>query len=274
MNDIILGAGISGRILKHFFPDALVLEANGPVSHLNSTMGANYVWKPLDGFHTEPVRVVTTVDGQFPQTESIRRYKNKIGKDMENEEDWKEQFKPVQHGHLLVCDEVLPAMYDTRVTHIDMLGRKVYAKVGDHNASFDYGRILSTLPLPVLVKLCDMDVPHRTPFRFQPIYVKVEKSVTDAGLMRVDYVSSPCDNVYRITEKSGERHYESLSPFTGEYKTLFPGKIWNSPLTHDIKSKLAEEWIFTFGRYASWNSDELIHQTYEQVARFKQGGLL
>lgn len=268
MKDVILGAGISGRILKHFIPDAIVYESGCPSIHLNSSVGANYVWQPLEGFDCKPVQVFTTVDGLLPSSESIRRYKNKVGKDNENEEDWAEQFRPVQSGYLL-RHETVPAMYNMKCVEISL---------NDHRLKFEdgsiahYDTLFSTIPLPVLCQLCRMDVPVKTAFRYIPIFVKVEVDEYPSPSIIVDYVSSPCAQEYRVTRRCGEIHRESLHPFVGPHKVLWPGKIWNSPMVQTVLTRLLHHGVVCFGRYASWNSDELIHQTYAKVQQFIQQG--
>jgi hypothetical protein len=90
----------------------------------------------------------------------------------------------------------------------------------------------------------------------------------------VNYLTDPRIPAYRYCDRpNGERHWEGLSNLGGvPNKKLVPGKIHDiDPNTRkDIMFMLQCCNIFCFGRYATWRSNELVHQTWKDIVRFKE----
>lgn len=275
---LILGAGITGIMAKCLMDEATVLEAGREGSSTFKT-GANYLWKDIPLFRTHKVKIFTSIDERWPDSSSILRYKNKIGKSLEDREMWGEQFKPTMNGYLICDVPYIRALYNTRVAKIN-LKEKTFDYVGRHTqGEIKFDTLISTIPLPVLVMLAGLETEEMISkwFKYRPIYVKETKCIPSSSrYVSVNYISSRSTPTYRITKyfEEGAEHEESLRNFIpspdSKIKTLFPGKIWESLETREVLKTLSAHGVYCFGRYASWNPDELIHQTYEKLVNFKK----
>lgn len=274
MRVVVIGGGISGRIVQLFFNRAVVLEARDEIkeSQLTRNFGTNYLWEPLEGFKCRKLDVVTHVDGSEPTEASIKRYKNKIGKGYENREDYMEQFHPHSTGWEIEEYPPCKIQYNMEVKEVDIL-RKVITCIDMKTAvevHWNYDFLFSTAPLPVLVKLCGLQnkYPTNTMFKYKPIYIKIEDVPSrNPDMIYVNYVSDPTVSEYRFCIRNGKKHIESLSPMTPEDKKIYPGKIYEDPHVEKLLSDLKENDIIPIGRFGKWASDELVHSTYNEVKR-------
>ena len=135
-----------------------------------------------------------------------------------------------------------------------------------------YDVLVSTIPLYALLSLAGVPEPSDK-LQFKPIYVS-SSSALPMGGMYVNYISSPDTPVYRVTWRDAAMHQESLQSTDGVTIKITPGKIYAHPAVPSVRHLLAAYGIWTFGRFASWNPDELAHETYRQAKAFgEQHGL-
>jgi hypothetical protein len=115
-----------------------------------------------------------------------------------------------------------------------------------------------------------LDLNVGSTFRYDPIFVKISERPPDApyppSMMYINYISDPAVAPYRFTDRGTERHYEALSPMMGSTaRKIVPGKIHPSPRAVRAITQLTDADIFCFGRFAAWNPEELIHETYTRI---------
>lgn len=275
----ILGGGITGQLVHYQLPDSEVFDwhKDGRAAYLTRSYGANYLWKPLDGFPCRHFRVITHVDGTPATLESVHAYKTKIGK-LNDVAGWERQFRPEMDGYDFLSLPMPRCIhYDHRVTEIhaaDQVMKFAPSHNGEGREPLRYDVLISTIPLYSLLSLMGRREPEGR-LRFKPIYFKVSPRPPDAPfpreVMYVNYISSMTVPIYRYCDRFGERHYESIVSFNGAgLRRLSPGKIYPHPAVPDVLADLAEHNIFTFGRYASWHPDELVHETWEAITEWKE----
>jgi hypothetical protein len=56
----------------------------------------------------------------------------------------------------------------------------------------------------------------------------------------------------------------------GRAKRILPGKIYANSETATVRAGLLMHDVLTVGRFGSWNPEQLAHETYEEVAQWKQ----
>jgi hypothetical protein len=277
---IILGGGITGRMVQ-YLKGGVIFESKLTLTEkqVSQNFGTNYLWKPIDGFTTKAMRVVTRIDDALPTDDSIRRYKNKIGKGSEPENEWGLQFQPESIGYFIekYPSDNLLIKYGYRVIEINLKNK--WLKVDDMESkqvlTFTYDTLISTLPLNQFVALTESSIkfPLQTAFQCRPVYVRIQQtpieSLRSQDEVYVNYISNPLVQPYRYCDRFGERHYESLTPIGFPHKRLYPGKIWKCNLTEPILNNLAAFDVFCFGRYGRWNPNELLHETYEEIRKWK-----
>lgn len=275
---LILGGGITGRIVQNVLKDGVILESKEEhPSNLSFNFGTNYLWKSIPGFESTPIHISTRVDEALPTSESVHRYKNKIGK---GGEDWGLQFEPESIGYMITDLPEADILYQHRVVRIRPEMKEVEVEINEKEKSpryeiFFYQNLISTIPLLNLVQLCDMNTkyPSKTSFVYKEIYVKIiprpKKQVSSSNTIYVNYVSNPLVEEYRYCDRGNERHIEYLNSPKFPYRKLYPGKLWVSPFIPIIRSELLGYGIFCFGRYGKWNPNELLHETYEEVKTWK-----
>lgn len=274
---IILGGGISGRLLRFVLGEGLVLERNveRKANNLTRMWGTNYLWEPLDGIACEPFPVTTHVDGKPGTPRSIARYKRKIGKP-EDIGDWGLQFKENTVGYNIAKMPDVPIMFVANVVRIDLSNRLLHVVIGTDPVPrvLNYRVLFSTIPLNTLVYLAQLSgrIPMDTAFRHHPIYVRVEdpepEEVWTEG-MYVNYNSDPTVPWYRMCVRDSKVHREFLSDPVGNKIRIYPGKIRPSPLIKGILEKLQRYDVYCFGRFARWEPNELVHETYKRIRRWK-----
>lgn len=276
MKIVVLGGGATGRLVKMLRPDAAIFESLLK-SRLTRDFGCNYLWEPISGIESHPGKVFTTIDGDEPTDKAIVAYKHKIGKP-HDVETWQQrqlllhyQFKPEQDCHIVDNFPPVEAKYGAKACAIDPHEKTISFGTPPYK-TVSYDLLVSTIPMPVFIQL-SMEFratafDYGTHLRHKPIYVKVEDDdATIADVIHVDYLTG--GSVYRVTYRSGQRHLETLEPFTGWHR-IYPGKIMPCYGAQKLKDKLAEWDIYTFGRFGSWNPDELLHETYGGIERWSK----
>jgi len=274
MKVVVLGAGPVGCIAKRRLN---LVNINGNLFDSMSydeihkrtfNHGAHYLWKPIEGFSVKRCRIITTVDGDQAVEESVRRYKTKVGR-YEEGRDWSRQFKPKSKGYRIISFPDVVINHHHKAKRIDVVNKTVTFANGteDH---FDV--IISTIPLNILVQISGMVDRPQSVFEYREIYVYETPSMRCKNEdMVVDYDSSPTESVYRRTYRDGKCHAESLKKFDKPDAILTPGKIWTNEETREWVERLKSYNIHCFGRFGTWEEDELLHQACEKVQNFVEG---
>lgn len=280
MHVIVIGGGITGRLVQWLYPTAVVYDwrtaADG--SKLTRLYGANYLWEPIEGLTCHPLSVTTHVDWAPARLDSIRRYKDKIGKGDETPVEWGRQFDLHTTGWDLEGVPSSTITYEARVIYIDVEAQRIGVQFGAAREISDlsYDVLVSTIPQYALYRLLR---PERLwpplpadEWMYRPIYVRVmpvppDSPVTSSDHLYVNYLSNPDITAYRFTDRNGERHYESLTKFSGlrPQRTLVPGKIYPATSAEYFRARLERFNIYCFGRYATWNPNELVHETVMDI---------
>ena len=283
MNTVVLGAGITGRLAISMMPDAVALEAAASDNRetLTRNYGANYLWHPLDGHRCREFSILTLIDGQDPEPNAIVRYKRKVGRICtvgEAREMLDGQFKRDQMGYDLldIPDDPTRIYYNCHVDGIDPNTRHVH--MNDGARAIPYDRLVSTIPLPLLLRLLGWTQTPESVWGYRPIWVtKVPHETHSEHAKRADlivgYDSLPENSYYRWSERDGGRSYEGMERMRAfaEMRKLVPGKIYPSPFRDAVLSELEKVGIFPFGRYATWTPGELVHETFAQMKEWADG---
>lgn len=274
MRIIVIGGGPVGQLFKWAVPSAEVFEFRPPPVEKVTTRnwGANYLWAPIPGIECRSFKVITHINGAPATRASILDYKRKVGKHTEPDGDWEAQFRTESIGYEMVNYLDVPVNWGQGVERIDYLNKCVYMSSG--RVEF-YDALIATLPMYTTLAMCGWH--DREVWRYTPIYVKVTKRPLDAAypsdVLYVNYITSDSSPVYRATDRDGQRHFEALERLPGHPDTvrkLTPGKIWPHSRQGYYTKMLAAHNIFTFGRYGSWNSSELMHQTWERIVTWRE----
>lgn len=269
----VLGGGITGQLVQFHVPEAEVYDWQTAMARrrrpLTRQWGANYLWKPLDGIECRSFPVVTTVDGSPPTLHAVSRYKDKIGKSGDVV-GWERQFQHEMTGYDFVRLPDARITWEHRAVSIDRTEHVI--EFADQE-SVRYDTLVSTVPLYALLSLLGMPEPTGR-LKMKPIFFKVTARPPDAPYpletMYVNYISDPAIPPYRFSDRMGERHYESIVPFEGPSSRRYaPGKIFPHPQVPEFLDVLRGYGIHTFGRYGSWNPDELIHETWDRIVEWK-----
>lgn len=272
---VVIGAGINGRMVQHLIPSAQILDWGPTPADVPRPrfFGANYLWAPIPGLPCKQMAVITTIDDEAATPSAIRAYKARIGKEHEvvTEADVlavaRMQFPYHSVGYELQQFPVAFIRYNCHVARVDLEHHYLLTRTGER---IDYDYLVPTIPLPAMLAMADIRV-HGL-FRNQPVRVRVLRSglLVHDGALYVDYVTDTTVPEYRRTTRYGERHDETLEHKfpgdEGEFHRLVPGKIWDCPRSPEFLDQLAEHHVFPFGRYGSWDSDELVHMTLRRVA--------
>lgn len=268
----VIGGGITGRLFKFLIPQATVYDwmpQPRTMRPLTRNYGANYLWQPLPGIPCRSFEVITRVDGQLPNSTSVSRYKEKIGK-TGDVDGWERQFQPFMTGYDFIELPDVAVLYDHRITEIDPIAHTLtFAK----QPPVRYDTLVSTIPLYALLSLAGWPEPVGKLY-FKPIYFKIIPRPPDAPFseetMYVNYISDPNIGPYRFCDRGRERHYESIVPYDGpSTKRIAPGKIYPNRHVGETLALLEAHDIHTFGRYGSWAPDELVHETFLNIEEWK-----
>jgi hypothetical protein len=290
MDVLILGGGASGRMAEIICKGAVILEqhkpAEGEVPHkrLTRNFGANYLWEKLPELACEPVEVVQTVDGLTAQPWSIKRYKRKIGKTYETSPEQLRELMQTQFEYrkkawqILEWPEPENVLYGRAVTQINPY--KMSVQCGEEE--FRYNAVICTLPLPLTIDLlvdpirfhCKRRLDRTPGLESQPINVAGYDWPTHDDDIKINYVSDEESFWYRTTTWRGVRQYEWLGrtvyqkPIETEplfIRKIVPGKVYPNQEAAEIVRLLEERSIYCVGRFAQWQSDQLLHQTVERI---------
>jgi len=266
-NIVVIGGGITGQLTQFCVPHARILDWSKPPSRRRSftrMYGANYLWEPLEGIECQKFTVITHVDGDKATHESIRRYKEKIGKTFD-QAHWDSQFQAVMNGYDIVSFPETNVSYECRVKEIFIKDKRLLLASGE---DISYDTLISTIPLYALMDMCHIS--HKKPFQYRPIYIRIEDRPLEAPYpvetWYVNYLSDPDIPPYRYTDRNGKRHYEGLTSM-GKIPTrkVVPGKIFPNSISELIREELTKENIICFGRFAKWDPEELLHTSYSEI---------
>lgn len=266
----VIGGGITGRLFQFVVPEAQIYDwLPQPRSRpsLTRSLGANYLWRPLDGLPCRQFRVVTRIDGLMPTLDLARAYKNKIGK-YNDLQEWERQFQPEQVGYEFLELPHAQVQYNHRIVRINRMEHTIEFAAQE---TVRYETLISTIPLYSLLSLLGMPEPTGR-LQFKPIYFRIMPRPADApcpaDVLYVNYLTDPKIAPYRFCDRMGERHWESIIPYPAEAQStrrIAPGKIFPHPSVPDFLEVLEGHEIFTFGRFGSWAPDELVHETYDRI---------
>ena len=132
MEIIVIGGGISGRLFQFYVPEAHILDWGKPPKknkQLTRMYGANYLWEELPDIECKKFSVITHVDGQEATHDSIRRYKEKIGKTFD-QAHWDAQFNPLMTGYDIISLPESRIRYECRVKEIFVKDKKLMLASG------------------------------------------------------------------------------------------------------------------------------------------------
>lgn len=275
MKIIIVGGGFIGQLLQAvLFPRARVFDwrASAPTMQPRQ-LGPQYLWEPIPELPCRKFEVFTRIDGSEATNDTMVAYKTKVGKHQDNS-DWRAQFRPVMDGY----DAQLPfsrVEYGRRIGSIDITNRRLNMADGTQET---YDVLISTIPMPAFLIMCGR-YPYSNPFRSRPIYMHhstYQSQDRPCGPldMHVNYLSYPHTDVYRQTIRDGRIFTESLRPFHDVHRDnvvkLAPGKIYEHEESERFQALLGCYGVACFGRFASWNPDELAHETIRKARMFKE----
>lgn len=263
---VVIGGGFVGQLVQHAYPSARVLDwrKTAPVNHLETRIGPQYLWEPIPGCKSEAFQVTTLVDGEPPSDESILAYKKKIGKENDGG-DWGLQFQHKTTGYS--SDLPKPNVeYNRQVRMVDLLGRSL--GMADWS-TITYDLLINTIPLNAFLELMIVGPEFSDPFRHDPIYMTLAPNDGHVEGMILDYNSSPNDPTYRSTSSGYMRYHESLIPNNAS-RRIMPGKIHPHRESETIMAQLMTYDCLCFGRFATWRPDELAHQTWKDIAEWKE----
>jgi hypothetical protein len=270
--ELILGGGLTGRIVQRYLPDALILDQNKAPRDMSvpQLWGAMYLWEPVADFQCEPFEVRTTIDGHDPTAQGIAAYKARVGKGGElssRPDNVARQFQPTMTGYTLTR---MPApsriQHDARVTQVRTDLRCVALGSGE---VITYDTLISTIPLPSLISMMEPVLEGSElllSLTSSPIYIQAVHGMGGAySDVHVDYRTE--GGPYRVTRfQDGTIHAEfTYSPFFT--RKIVPGRIYDThgPQVARTLANLTSIGIHCFGRYARWDSDELLHTTDAQL---------
>jgi len=263
---VVIGGGFVGQLVQLAIPEARVLDwrKTAPVDHLETRVGPQYLWEPIDGVPSSAFLVTTLVDGLEPTDESILRYKTKIGKQSDGG-NWGVQF---QH-EMLGWASQLPkprVEYNQLVRMVDLRGHVL----GMTDSLIPYDILISTIPLPALLAMLITGPAYDiNGFKSDPIYMMDSDLDESVEGMTLNYISDSLDPWYRLTYAGVKKYAESLHPQLG-CRRIVPGKIHPYSDNESILAQLELENCICFGRFATWRPDELAHQTWQQILAWKK----
>jgi len=265
----VIGGGITGQMVQWAIPDAKIYDWKPrPTAVLTRNYGGNYLWRPIthpDVEHRQFL-VVTEIDGRPATPESVMAYKIKIGKDRENIGPWEKQFQHQMTGWDFMKIPNSTIHYNHRLVSIEPGAQVMWF---DNSTVVQYDVLISTIPLYSLLSMLRFPPIHG--LRFAPIYVKKYPAPPAQFVgYHVNYLADPSIESYRYTDRDGERHYESLVPLSQPYVKLAPGKIWDHPGVADVLRDLSRFRIYPIGRYGEWDSNQLVHETWERICLMKK----
>jgi len=274
----VIGGGITGQLIKFAVPRATVFDWKPPPvgqRKLTRSFGANYLWHPIPGIPCREFTVITHIDGKDATFDGVRAYKAKIKKSYDVPNILvPPQFTPQMKGYDFIDFPKVDIEYGHRITQIDRLDHVIHFA---DQPPVRYTQLASTIPLYSLLSLLGMPEPTGR-LKYDPIFFKVIGVPPDApygpDVMYVNYLTSLAIVPYRYCDRDGERHYESIMPYTGTIssKRFIPGKIHPHPGAQEVRELLDSFGISVFGRFGKWAPDELVHETWNDISEWKENG--
>ena len=273
---IILGAGMVGRFAKLLMPDAVCFEKG---KHGDRTtvdcLGANMSRVIVPEIKCTPGNLSSRINGQVAAPNSIQRFKLSKGGTASLSYGDIKQFLPKQRVYFMEKPDV-EVNFGVTATRINTTAKEIIIKTGETESKHEYGCIISTIPLPMILKLLDlfdgasMNLDGMLPYR--PIYYKEERlpsSMTPEDEVLVDYLVSDETPLYRKQYCGTRMSCESYYKFEGA-TPLFPGKIFATEQAEQIARDLQLYGIYCYGRYARWRPAEHLHETFKNLRRFAE----
>lgn len=284
---VVLGGGITGQMVQWAVPQAIIYDWKAEPTHMKAptplvrAFGANFLWEPINNLPCRQFQVINRIDGQVPTPEAILEYKKKVGRP--NPYAWEEQrqFAPEMTGYDLLSMPLSSVRYNHRVLEINRLTKTITfapSAATPGGTTLNYDVLISTIPLYSLLSMVGVPEPQGR-LQFKPIYFRVSNIPPDSPIgmdartdvWYVNYLTDPNVRPYRYTDRDGERHYESLEPYSTATSTrrYTPGKIYAHAESDAILEYLAGYGIYTFGRFASWRPKELVHETWKRILEWR-----
>jgi len=264
--------------------DFIIVDGSPDPVPISSEYGCNYFWEAIPELGIQnAIQIITSIDGEEPTVYRIRRYKEKVGKSddvntpIKVEEIMSTQFRYRQVGWKLGDWPLLNIKWGMKAVAIN----PTMKTIGFENGVVGYySRLISCIPLPIMSSIVGLE----WNVHCKPIYVSVFQQRLNIDFMTVDYNSDLQDHVYRSTRFENNIQYESLERFkmvdlegiqVEEMHKLWPGKIYPTNESKEVCNSIREHGIFCLGRYATWETDQLLHEA-ANVARSisrEMGGL-
>lgn len=291
VDTLILGTGFVGRMAMHLFPGSLALHL-GPAPftpqqpNTEFLRASFFLHEPIPLFKTTPIEVTTSIDGVEATLSGIMAYKTKIGKADEDPTGWMKQFQFKTTGwspYEWVPSPEPPEILDCDMVRMDFRDRGVTYRLRDQDSyvRVTYKRLISTIPLPSLLPRMFRDLPVTDMLRSQPIHIHsgIMDHEVKADRLNIVYVTDPGTPVYRQTQQGWRCRSESLEEFPrtehgGKWK-IVPGKVFEASPESAYKiervlENLSQYGLHTVGRYGSWRSNELLHDSYQRLLALRE----
>jgi hypothetical protein len=270
MRVVVIGGGFVGQLVQLAVPSARILDARptAPVDHLDTRVGPQYLWEPI--MHplvaSYSFSVTTLVDGMEPTADTILRYKKKIGKEHDGG-DWGLQFQHKSRG----WHSQLPVPrveYDSKIVSVNTRPQHIELADGTRIA---YDMLVSTIPLPALLHILNPQLVRPSEsFNSKPIWMLSALLHRFMSEMEMNYISDPEQPWYRVTTFHDHRYVESLHESTIAQRIL-PGKILPHPFANKFVRDLRAWDVYCFGRFGTWQPDELAHQSWIDIQQWAKG---
>ena len=262
---IILGAGLTGRLAKMMFPEAIVLESKPFNAVFTSELGVCISIIPIPELSNSKYTRYITIDKQKPTLELINKYKKKIAREGEIGYGDYRQFEPEQEVYKQELPRNLSIKFDATVVKIELSSKKLTTLDKD---CFEYDYLINTIPLLNLVQISDLftNFKELTPtfFMHRPIYLLQVPWNTEDNIIRENYITDINTPIYRENYFQGQRNRESLFKIAGATK-IYPGKIYPSDHVDSILEDLKSYGVFCIGRYAQWDNKIHLWNVYSQL---------
>ena len=263
---VIIGAGLSGLISNYVLKKnhtIKILERNLPLGNSNRKI-AFYCHKFLDDWVTPQSFDVSwsilcaNTDDYLTQQQM---YAKKIFRDIYGgNTSIKTGIHKGYHIDTKVLLENVDIQYDCEIKYINVHNKSV---VDDHNNTTYYDTLISTIPMPTLVKLVDC-LENIPPLTNKPIYYTTMQSAFYHKNMKITYYPDPALSYYRVTQYKYDMIFEYMKYQIGCSK-LYPGKIYPAPQCIGIEQELNTKQIYLIGRYAKWIPKYYIHNVWDEA---------
>jgi len=288
---VILGGGPAGHATSVAFPEALVIEKNDYRSEARN-FGPHFLWRDLGGFKCRPTKVLSHIDGAPATDESVRRYREKVGRP-DDTRPWHDEYGVEATQYDILEWPSVRGLWGWKVDRVRLRDRvvRVTSTSGDTDLSVDvqYDTLINTLPMPIFWRMTDLFRDLDDCFRWTPVYVWVEPYREDQSVRRreefkfenpwdryINWISDKDNPCYRESWHENGVHHESLLKddrwMREPTHTHYPGKIWSEgEKTLGLITRFAEtHGVYFNGRYGSWSYGELLHHTYENALSLRR----